>query len=239
MFNRIEIEISSHCNLSCSYCPNSVSSRTEQGEMNEHTFYVLLDQLQEINYQGIFSFHFYNEPLLAPHFFQYLQILRTRFHDNDFLLYSNGTKLDKKTLLKLLDYRAKIFITKHEQVKKIPLEVFWSELTLGQTKNIIIQPHEKILKTNRGGLLLSEDHSKTSTPCFIPQNMVTVTLEGNIVGCFEDYHQKNIMGNIHKNKLQNIWDSKHYKFFRNNLALGNRHHFSVCSACDRTQVQFI
>ncbi len=75
-------------------------------------------------------------------------------------------------------------------------------------------------------------------PCQISQNMMTITVKGNVLPCFEDFNEKNIMGNIFRENLKDIWNNEKYKDFRSKLATGLRHKFSICHACNRTQVLF-
>ena len=64
----IEIEINSHCNMACDYCPNSVDSRIESGDMDFNLYLKLMGQLKERDYRGRIAFDFYNEPMLAKNF---------------------------------------------------------------------------------------------------------------------------------------------------------------------------
>ena len=68
----IEIEINSNCNLSCSYCPNSLFDRKETGQMKWSTFTELVSQLKNNNYKGKIAFDFYNEPMEAINFKHYV-----------------------------------------------------------------------------------------------------------------------------------------------------------------------
>ena len=55
---------------------------------------------------------------------------------------------------------------------------------------------------------------------FIDPGMPTIFWNGDVVPCCHDYSKKYFMGNIFKENLLDIWDSKKYKKFRNNYRKG-------------------
>jgi len=59
----IEIEIFSYCNRKCWFCPNSVVDRMSYNTLlPEETYLSILNQLQEIDYDGYITYSRYNEP---------------------------------------------------------------------------------------------------------------------------------------------------------------------------------
>ena len=60
----IEIEIASYCNRTCWFCPNSFIDRhTNHIELKEELYLKIINNLKEINYSNLISFHRFNEPL--------------------------------------------------------------------------------------------------------------------------------------------------------------------------------
>jgi hypothetical protein len=58
------VEISSFCNRRCWFCPNKFLDRhSERIPMREDTWLKVLSDLRQINYNGVFGFYLYNEPL--------------------------------------------------------------------------------------------------------------------------------------------------------------------------------
>jgi radical SAM protein with 4Fe4S-binding SPASM domain len=66
--------------------------------------------------------------------------------------------------------------------------------------------------------------------------MLTITLQGNVIPCFEDFYQHNQMGNINQQHLKDIWESNKYLKFREELNLGLRHRYKACEDCNRLEV---
>jgi radical SAM protein with 4Fe4S-binding SPASM domain len=237
----IEIEINSNCNRSCSYCPNATQERIEQGDIHKDLFLKIIFELKQNQYKGRISFSFYNEPLLSKNIEYFATEVKKHLPSTTLLLYTNGTLLNKEKFLLLLKAGVDTFVvTKHEQDFKtsylfdLSKEEIPSEL---YKKHIKFQHYSDLALTNRGGLV-DLNYSQQTTinlPCFIPLNMITITNKGTVIPCFEDYHQKNTMGDLNLTSLSEVWNSEKYIRFRKKLALGIRKEFPVCSSCSRTQ----
>jgi radical SAM protein with 4Fe4S-binding SPASM domain len=236
----IEIEINSNCNRSCSYCPNSSNSRIEQGTMNPELFLKILTEIKNIGFTGRISFSFYNEPLLVKNFEDYVLQARSILPLNHFLLYTNGDLLSKSRLMDLIKNGMNEFIvTKHENSANYVFDATFESITADVKKKYLkFQNFTNLKLTNRGGLLpqIKKDQDFKKTPCSIPLHMLTITNQGTVIPCFEDYHQKNSMGNLGHHTLKEIWDSKPYIEFRKKLIMGQRCDFSVCSDCNRSEM---
>jgi len=66
VFKVIEFETTSYCNRKCDYCPNVDFERFGDDDsffMKENVFKTLIDQLVELNFDGLISPHLYGEPM--------------------------------------------------------------------------------------------------------------------------------------------------------------------------------
>lgn len=240
----VEIEINSHCNKACSYCPNSVDERIEKGVMEPALYQRILSQLKDINFQGRISYDFYNEPMLCRYLDEYVsetlkQLPLTQVH-----LYTNGSLLTLKRFRELKKAGVvKFIVTKHEDCFDDETYVFdetWASLTHEEKEAVDYRPFEKLTLTNRGGTL---DHIKStveniqSYPCFIPSMMLTISVKGAVIPCFEDFYQRHEMGNIMNEHLIDIWNKPQYQIMRKALLFGERGRFEVCRDCTRIQVR--
>lgn len=232
----VEIEINSGCNLSCSYCPNSLEGYPTKFEMSSELYTLLLNQLAEKGYKGKLAFNFYNEPMLAKKFDWFIEEAR-RVLPNSFLsLYTNGTKLTSTSVIqKVLSLGiGEIIVTKHEQVKNLPLEKYYSSLSSSMQSKISLKGFEDISLTNRGGSLdLNSTKSGKGQVCSVPSTMTTVTYNGDILSCFEDVHRTKVLGNIQKQNIIEIWNNDVSRKFKNDLKEGKRELYSVCENCNR------
>lgn len=103
LVRNIEIAISSYCNRTCSYCPNSlVDRRSRQEYMSDELYFSILMQLRSIRYSGSLDLHRYNEPLADPDYA--LRRIREakRFLPSAVIrIFTNGDNLDKQLVFEL------------------------------------------------------------------------------------------------------------------------------------------
>ena len=88
-FNKVYLEISNVCNLSCAFCPGT---KRKKHIMTEDEFSALLPKLRP--YTDYLYFHLMGEPLLHPNLEEFLLIARNEGFK--VILTSNGTLLAKQ-----------------------------------------------------------------------------------------------------------------------------------------------
>jgi|LUMW01.1.fsa_nt_gb 8-amino-3,8-dideoxy-alpha-D-manno-octulosonate transaminase len=231
----VEIEINSDCNMACSYCPNSLAKRVEEGQMSDHLFEKILNDLKNAGYTGKIAFDFYNEPTLAKNFSQRVKRVKEVLPFSFLEIYSNGTRLNSKNAV--LDFIKlgidKFIITKHEGIKKLAFEKIYDDLSLQEKAHFELRGFESLTLTNRGGSLEHIEKKQSQLPCYIPDLVMTITVKGKVLPCFEDFYQSQEMGDVGKESLIDIWNSKRYKEFRRKLREGKRSEFKICKNCNR------
>jgi radical SAM protein with 4Fe4S-binding SPASM domain len=232
----VEIEINHHCNRACVYCPNSVTERKSKGEMDPELFEKLMNQLVDMKYKGSISYEFYNEPMLAKNLYWFVETTRKHLPTNRIDFYTNGTLLDRKSFDRLMGLGVSRFIvTKHKGEGKYVFDETFSSLTEAEKAKVIYQDHRELKLTNRGGAVDAGPKGNFDlAPCLIPSFLVTITVLGNVLPCFEDYHEEMVMGNIGDQHLRTIWANEKFQKLRKNLAFGRRHAHSPCDKCNRT-----
>jgi radical SAM protein with 4Fe4S-binding SPASM domain len=232
----IEIEINSHCNLACSYCPNSISERIEKGTMDFVLFQKILSQLSERNYRGKIAFDFFNEPMLAKNFDQFVRATREALPESPIELYTNGTLINSEERAKELVNNgiSKVVVTKHEEVQELKFQKVYDQLDLEIKDRFTIKDFRDLTLTNRGGLLENTGENVTANlPCQIPSIMMSVTVKGNVLACFEDYNQTLVMGNVSEEHILDIWENEKFCQFRESLFKGERNQHEICKNCNR------
>jgi len=234
-FKVVELETTTACNRTCSYCPNSVFDRGSihnEKLMEESTFRTIVDQLANLGFWGRLSPHFYGEPLLDKRLPQLMAYARQRLPYTKLVIFTNGDLLAPSVYDTLLEAGVDGFlVTQHgpkpppnivrlrrhrdEQGARAPLDyrVFTSETEL----------------SNRAGLV---DHAalETKTDCSLPSENVTIDYQGNVVLCCNDYHSTVRFGNVLEQDLAEIWRSEKYKTLRRNLRRGE-FELEICKKC--------
>lgn len=224
LFSAVEIEVNSFCNRKCEYCPNSLFEFPYLPEyMSNEIFEKILTELVLLDYSGSMSYHFYNEPLLRHDLEQLVKRTHSRLPAVRQILYTNGSLLTNERYINLKEAGINNFIITNHDL--IPIEE--------REQQIILFPKD-IEKTNRGGNLFKLK-KPLSLPCYVPVEMLIITINGDVLLCYEDYKRKNIFGNIFTRSLKEIWFSEKFINIRNLLINGNRKNASsICKYCDNT-----
>lgn len=234
MFCNVEIEINSDCNRKCWYCPNHNHVRKERGEMSEQVFMEIMYQLQQQEYSDRITYHFYGEPLLCSKLDRYVQITREMLPNAYPILFSNGDFLTQTRLEDLLQSGIKYFIVTQHIGWKNEFSNLYQMLPNFLKDKIFFRTYDEISFNNRGGMIDMGNNGQEvfSTPCALPSTMIQITLEGNVLPCCNDYEQLNSMGNICDELLCDIWNSKKYTLFREELLQGRRDCYLPCKNCN-------
>ncbi len=235
----VEIEINHDCNRVCSYCPNMTHQRKNQGRMTRPLFEKILTELAAIEYAGRISFHFYNEPLLSPDLSLFARLTKERLPRCRIDLYTNGELLDLGRFRELVSAGVDHFtVTRHVPPgKDYPFEKVLGSLDEPERGRVRLQTIRDIELTNRGGLLekIRSPHGDPplELPCFIPTSTIIITVNGNVLPCYEDFSEQNVMGNLNESTLLEVWNSGKYRNFRDSLKKpGSRKGFAVCDKCN-------
>lgn len=225
-FSMVEIEINTHCNRKCSYCPQGIPGyRTPAKFMPLETFRHIMLSLKEVEYSGRLSYHFFNEPLLHPKLYEIVSCAKEILPKAHQVIFSNGDLLTDLKFSKLRQLGVdKIVVTSHSG-KVFPEREGQVNLT----------PKDLHL-TNRGGKVLDKV-STLKVPCFAPSTMLIVGYNADVILCYEDSDRTTIFGNLLKSTMEEIWNSPLAVEVRNRLENGDRTVRKVCSECNNTTHQ--
>ena len=197
----------------------------------------IIEQLVELDFSGRLSHEFYGEPTLHPDYHRIIRYTKERLPKVKIELYSNGTQLHLEKIRQLRELGLDEFIiTKHEGQDLQNFEEALSLMSAEEKRHIQYREHEEIYKTNRGGVLDDIGGKKQPLlPCYIPSFLLTITVKGNVLPCFEDFFQHHEMGNVFETPLKDIWYGEKFSAFRQDLKKGLRHKYKACSECNRVQ----
>ncbi len=225
----VEMEINSHCNRVCGYCPRSLilDSRESHAEfMSESVLKRIYDELRKIEFSGRISYHLYNEPLLHPDLAFIVVSTSRHLPSARQVLYSNGDLLDDSLYTTLTEAGISLFVITSHDGSERPI----------RPNQVVLRPHDLRL-TNRGGSLGRLNRAALSVPCFAPSNMLIITITGDVLLCYEDYCRSQVMGSLMKQSLEEIWFSDAFIRKRKKLATGDRSAAGICRQCNNTAHQ--
>lgn len=115
--DELEIGISSYCNRTCSYCPNSfVDRRSAKNYMSDELFFSILNSLREIDYRRTISLHRYNEPMADyDYLLKRISQIRAQVPNAQVRLFTNGDYLTRERLDTLCELGlTQITVTVHD-----------------------------------------------------------------------------------------------------------------------------
>lgn len=221
----VEIEVNSRCNRRCSYCPVSINPAPQVPKlMPESVLARIFSELKRVHYSGRLSFHFYNEPLARKDLESIVKWARKELPRAKPVLFTNGDLLTDERYRSLIDAGINYIVVTAHSGRTHPV----------RDRQYVQYPDELAL-TNRGGILghlpaARPDHTKL--PCFAPDEMLIVTVSGDVVLCYEDAFRKNVMGNLCTTSLEDLWFTKKFVRYREALRAGNRQGAAlICSQC--------
>ena len=234
MFRNVELEINSMCNRRCSYCPNAVSNRP-LGYMPESLFHKIIRELAEMDYDGMVAYHFYGEPLLDKRLLDFVAYTASRVPKCRPVIYSNGDFLTLESFRQFIKAGLWSFwITQHDSSIPPNLQHILDKATELEKEHIDIHFPGQIGLMNRSGLIptMPIPLKPLPVPCDWPLGNLVITMTGNAVLCCNDYFETEVIGNVAKQSLCEIWCSERYEAFRSALSRGDRSVSQLCMRCD-------
>ncbi|MDH4461400.1 MAG: SPASM domain-containing protein [Flectobacillus sp.] len=242
LFEKISIECNSYCNRFCSFCTRTYDNR-EKVRMPTETIHKILNELSEADFQGLISFHFYNEVFTDKRIFgllkksQDLGLKNYIVTNGDFLTVENVKKLShyniKEFTLSLYDSKDREDFEKRskEYIAKYKLNQYGWEL-------IILNGGENF--TNRAGYVKHKEEKyklPVKAACSKIVKKVDVRYDGEVVMCCLDYYGLHTIGNIKDENIIDIWYGDKKRKQLNDLAEGKREKYKLCSGCSDYMVE--
>jgi cyclic pyranopterin phosphate synthase len=224
IFTAIEVEVNTLCNRSCTYCPVSLMPKAPDRYISNAVFDRLLVEAGRLGFRGRFSFHLYNEPLLHPSLAALIRRASASLREATLVIYTNGDRLTDARYTELAEAGTHHFVVTTHSGRPQPAR-----------ERQTVQEPARLQLTNRGGALqhlAPPSEATRSRPCYAPSEMLIVTIDGDVLLCYEDAFRGCVMGNILRSPLDEIWFAKHFSNLRSLLAQGRRTEAAgICSAC--------
>jgi radical SAM protein with 4Fe4S-binding SPASM domain len=234
MFRNVEMEINSMCNRKCWYCPNSLAERP-LGYMSEALFNKIIAELREMDFDGSVSYHFYGEPMLDKRLLTLVEYTARWIPRCSPVIYSNGDFLTVDLFRQFVRRgRARFFITQHDDLMPSHLQQILDEATDEEKAHIVVHFGKDVCTTNRSGLIATRKlvGGPLVMPCDWPLATMVITMSGNVVPCCNDYFESEIVGNVARNSLRDVWSAEPFERFRRALSHGDRSASKLYRGCD-------
>ena len=235
----ITIEINSHCNRACTYCPNVVAPQTAK-LINPADFEIIAKRIGDIKYTGVVDFIFFSEPTLHKRLAEYISIVKKytphclpRISTNgDFLTHESVESYVKAGL-------DRVYVMRHvptpegwvERIQKLATE-FPGVFTVMDIEEL----EKSIGLNNYGGVvdiqkvLDGGKNTDGSPSCKVHQHIAQITVTGDWNLCCTDFAKTYKFGNLIETDILTIWRSKRFTQMRADLRAGKAV-LQVCKDC--------
>jgi len=230
----IAIEINSHCNRRCVYCPNHTYQR-EISFLDEGLYYKIIDELKEMHFKGGLTFNGFNEPLLDKRLVSFIEYARKCLPLSYIYLNTNGDFLDfplwKKLRVAGLDHAT---VSQYEGKVNSNVQNLLSNLEEEEKKLIFVKIFDVSMVCNRAGSVEVEDKVKLPVKefCVQPFYQLQINYKGKALLCCDDYLGSIEMGDIHYQKITDIWKSGKFQAYRRKLIFKDRASLDLCKKCN-------
>lgn len=221
LFKTIELNITGLCNRKCSFCPHSVGYSKETF-LSEEVAYKLNKDLLEINYAGIVTFAGNGEPLLNKNLPKIVSVVSNGLKGT-FKLISNGDLLTKELAEELKQSGLTNFkISKYDSNTK--------DLSFLENVEFVDYRSSPSHEVNRVEVYTSPRELNIPRYCYLPFYKLFLDYNGDVLLCCNDWKKRTIIGNILKDKIQNIWLSEEFNNYRKNI-INLKRNFDPCIFC--------
>lgn len=231
-FRIVCIEINTHCNRKCYYCPVCLEKEVPSYYMDEELFRLVIRRLKEIKFSGTIMYHFYNEPLLDKRLPEFVAYTRKHLPKCIIRILTNGDYLTLELADELIRAGVCDFaITDHNLQPGILSKKLQPVIVKYPNQININSIHDKPL-SNRGGTIKVKKFDKNKGGnCTVISESLQIEYNGNILLCCNDYYRRFTFGNVINERIDEIWVKKDYVRLRRLLRKGVAE-LEICKKCN-------
>ena len=238
-FAFVEIETSTACNLRCRYCPNSISDRgllKNNRQMPESLFCRLVDELEDMGFEGELHPHFYNEPLLDQRLPHLLAYVRSKLPRCRICVFTNGVLLTLEKYMALASAGVNgIEITRHTPTDPSHIADILAYRSSNGDGGIELNYNKAgvdgAILFNRCGMIPLRRIVETGKGCTWPCHYLTINYRGDVLLCCNDYFASFPVGNVSESSIAQIWDKPYNRALRVQLCK-DASKVAICRKCE-------
>lgn len=233
MFTLVEFNLLNWCNQRCGFCPTGIDPPKIQHRMSIDLYINVLEQLQELDYEGEIGISGFSEPTLHDCLSFFIHETRSRLPKTEIAVNTNGTLLGTNTIEKLFK----------EGLDKLSISVYTNGDHYRYLEQIAIQSgHEEriflrkryddsTIWNNRAGAIKSVKELPIHQVCYYPFYTVYINWNGDIQFCSNEPRGLVTLGNVEHDRIIDAWYSEQLNDIRRELANNKRDHLP-CRYCD-------
>ena len=216
----VEISDSGTCNRKCVFCPRSDDSYEDIKEfISDKLHHKIFKELSDLNYSGLIIYSGFNEPLLNKKAYKNIASARKYLPNAKIELITNGDVLNTRRLKKLFESGlSTLLISVYDGPEDmVKFKKMCKSVGLNKKQYVIRNrylPAEQnfgITLNNRAGMLKNAKHvveplkKSLKQKCNYPSYNLFIDYNGDVLMCSHDWGKKNILGNLYKKSIIDIW----------------------------------
>jgi hypothetical protein len=230
----ISVEINTHCNRECSYCPNSVSPAPAR-LIKDEVWYCVLERLKEIKWNGALDFIFFSEPTLHPQLAKKIREAKEACPKCLPRICTNGDLLTESKVRELMDAGlTRIYCMRHN-----PTPPGWRDNINGldwKFPGMFVLMDIDEVESNHGledfgNKVEVKIRRRSAVPsCNMPSHCAQITIDGDWNLCCTDYARSHAYGSLLQYGFMEIWRNPEFRKIRMGLMDG-KPPFNACRNC--------
>lgn len=222
---RISLELSNSCPYAGIHKKCPLSLVDEPVILPAEIVYDVLVTLGRHSFRGIIAFHTYNEPLVDPRLFQFIEFARKICPHSDLFIFTNGCYLNQTLADELVSSgvsRIRVSAYSRSELKRL------SKIKLDITFSIKLEKLDDRLH------LYEAEERLSSKPCFAPLNEIIIAREGCITLCCLDWKRLYTFGDLRKQTFEEVVQSGELQAVYAKLSKGDRF-LPLCKRCKHSR----
>lgn len=236
LFTELEIETINRCNGLCLDCScNKFSDKRKFQIMDKTLFINVIDQLNELNFNGIIRLFSNNEPLLDKRIYDLAEYAKNNLPDARICLTTNGKLLTLDNFQKLIVNLDSLIIDSYDKEFDENIKTIYDHILKNPGLKKIVKFQHILVNDIRSNRALQAPNrhmlQKHKIPCLYPFIQLVIRSDGGVSLCCNDSQGIYTLGDSNKEKLSAIWYNKAYENLRYNM-LNNLNNLYPCVYCD-------
>jgi len=227
--HRISIELSNLCNKSHEHLKCPLNSVKDKKILSSKIVNEVIDTCGDLSFKGVLAFHTYNEPLIDPRLFMFID--RAARAGMKVFIWTNGFYLDNNIIYEMNEVGvSKITVTAYTGKDY----EYFNNMTIPRTIEYTVQRGNLDDRTHRGikpsTFVERPDIHPIKLPCFAPLNEIMVRCNGKVGLCCFDCFNEYSFGDLHGDSFKDIISGDAINYAYKYLSKGDRYLY-LCHNC--------
>lgn len=256
LFEAVFFEVITKCNSRCSFCAASLGNDPrELKTMPFDLFRKVIAEMAEMNFTGRVAFHVNNDPLCFNGLEKFVAHARRSLPGCRLQIMTNGIALSPRRGRRLLecgvDEMVVDFYRRRPGEKLYPNLVRFRDQVIPEmypvrrgkvhhttdgSRSFRFDIHYRRMtevRWNRGGSAPNKTAAHRAAGfCQFPFTQFNITTDGRVSKCCADFRFADVMGDVSRQGVMDVWNSAAFRAARGRLWAGDRQALAICRECD-------